>query len=274
MNLVYAIILGIIQGLTEFLPVSSSGHLVFGEALLPAFKQRGILFEILLHTGTLIAVVLYFRNDLAKILYSFLGRPSIQPEEKRQFRRLGWLILLSMVPTAVIAFLLRSYVERSFTSPLIAGILLLVTGLLLFATKFFRREGRPINNLQVKDSLIIGLMQGLAVFPGISRSGATISAGIFIGVDKGTAARFSFLLSIPAIAGALIFDLKELVHLAQTDLLLLGYYIAGAVTAGLVGYLSIGWLLRIIKRFRLFLFSYYCWVIGLIAIILHLLLKG
>jgi len=213
-------------------------------------------------------------HDLAKILYSFLARPSIQQEEKRQFRRLGWLILLAMVPTALIALLLRNYVEKSFANPLIAGILLLVTGFLLFGTKFFQNKGRPLSTLRVKDSLIIGLMQGLAVFPGFSRSGATISGGIFAGADKEAAARFSFLLSIPAIAGALIFDIKELAHLAKADILLLGYYIAGAITAGLVGYLSIGYLLRIIKRFRLFLFSYYCWAIGLIAIILHLLLKG
>jgi len=116
-------------------------------------------------------------------------------------------------------------------------------------------------------------MQGIAIFPGISRSGATISGGIFAGVDKEASARFSFLLSIPAIAGALIFDFKELAYIAKTDIILLGYYIAGAITAGLVGYLSIGWLLRIIKRFRLFFFSYYCWAIGLIAIILHLLLN-
>ena len=113
-------------------------------------------------------------------------------------------------------------------------------------------------------------MQGLALFPGLSRSGATISAGIFAGIDKETSARFSFLLSIPAIAGALLFDLKELTYLARADILLLGYYAVGAAVAGLVGYLSIGLLLRIVKRFRLYLFSYYCLAVGLTTIILHL----
>jgi len=271
MNLGYAILLGITQGLTEFLPISSSGHLVLMESLLPAFSRRGILFEILLHTGTLIAVVLYFRRDITRILYSFWRKSSGQRGESAQFRRLGWLILLAMVPTAIVALILHSYVEKSFSSPLIAGLFLLITAVILFATKFFKGKGRSIGTIGIKDSLIIGLMQGLAIFPGLSRSGATISAGIFAGVDKEASARFSFLLSIPAIAGALLFDLKELTYLARADILLLGYYAVGAAVAGLVGYLSIGLLLRIVKRFRLYLFSYYCLAVGMTTIILHLL---
>ncbi len=271
MNLLYALLLGIIQGITEFLPISSSGHLVLVEALLPAFSRRGILFEILLHGGTLIAVILYFRHDLARIIFSFIGIKKINQEEMKQSRRLGWLIILAMVPTGIIALLLRSSVEHSFTSPLITGIFLIASGSLLFATKYFQNKGKSLQSIGIKEALIIGIMQGLAVFPGLTRSGATISGGIFAGVEKEASARFSFLLSIPAITAALIFDVKELTHLAKVDLLLLVYYLVGSLAAGLVGYLSIGWLLKIIQRFRFFLFSYYCWTIGLAAILFNLI---
>jgi undecaprenyl-diphosphatase len=271
MTLLYVIILGIIQGLTEFLPVSSSGHLVLAEALLPTFSRHGILFEILLHVGTLIAVIIYFRHDLSRITYSFLGKKSIEQEERKKYRRVGWLILFAMVPTGIIALLLRSSVEHSFTRPVIAGIFLLISGSLLFATKFFPAKGRLLTAMRIKDALVIGIMQGLAVFPGLTRSGATISGGIFSGVDKEAAARFSFLLSIPAITAALIFDLPELRYLAKVNAQLLAYYLVGAAAAGAVGYLSIGWLLKIIRQFHLFLFSFYCWAIGLIAIIFWLI---
>jgi undecaprenyl-diphosphatase len=268
MTLIKAALLGIIQGITEFLPISSSGHLVLVQHLL-GLREAELSFDVSVHVGTLAAVILYFRQDilailggLARSLRSSAGRP-----EDRTYARLAGLIVLGSIPTAAIGLALHGVADRLFASPLITGAMLLLTGALLFATRPKRHPrndaGRPLEALTIKDALVIGLVQGLAVMPGISRSGSTIAVGILTGIRHETAARFSFLLSIPAVAGAALLVLKDAlgqggVHL-PTCLL-------GGLTAMVVGYAALALLVFLVQKGRLYLFAPYCWVVGCIAI--------
>ena len=214
--------LGILQGLTEFLPVSSSGHLVILQALLPGFQEPGVLFHATVHLATLGAVLVYFRADVAGIARAALMPSRADPAAAR----LLWLVAAGTVPTALIGFLLAEPLERLFASVPTAASMLLLTGALLFATDRAGERTGGIAGMGVTHALVIGFVQGAAIVPGISRSGATVAAGVFCGLERGLALRYSFLLSIPAIAGA--FALQLATH---------GF--EGAATVNLLGY---GWL--------------------------------
>lgn len=272
MTIIQAFVLGIVQGLTEFLPISSSGHLVLVQHLY-GLREAELSFDVSVHVGTLAAVILYFRQDILDILGSLMrALPGMRahgttPDSDRPSVRLAGLIVLGSVPTAVIGLALHGIADRLFASPLITGVMLLLTGALLFATRPNRQRrtdaGRPLEGLTIKDALVIGLVQGLAVMPGISRSGSTIAVGILTGIRHETAARFSFLLSIPAVAGAALLVLKDAlgqggIHL-PTCLL-------GGLTAMLVGYAALALLVFLVQKGRLYLFAPYCWVVGGIAI--------
>lgn len=267
LTLLEAIILGIVQGLTEFLPISSSGHLVLGEYLLKV-KFDDISFEVFLHLGTFLSVVVVFRRkikSMARAVWlkakSLLkgGAAGTGDEDWHLFR----MIMVGSIPAGVAGLLFKSYVEASFSSILLVSLMLLFTGTTLFLTQFFK-AGRGRFNLG--NTLLVGLAQALAMLPGISRSGLTISTAIYAGVDRSRAAEFSFLLSLPAILGASLVELKEVSSYANPghDL---GIYLAGAVTAFAVGYVAIKFLLKVIRKGKFQYFAYYCFAVGLFFLV-------
>ena len=273
MNYTEAILLGIIQGLTEFLPVSSSGHLVLFQQLF-GLKEAELFFDVCVHLGTLFAVMVVFRQEIMNILLALMrlfassGSPKTvsQKIESDPDLKLAMLIIIGSIPTAVLGLLFRGIADRLFASAFIAGIMLIVTGLLLWITRWAgtRLKQAGADRLTPKNALIIGVVQGLAIIPGISRSGSTISIGLLLGIDRETAARYSFLLSIPAIVGAGALSLKD--ALSHTDPVI-RLSLLGAAAAALVGYVALKVLLSIVKRGHLYVFAPYCWVVGIIAIL-------
>ena len=271
MNTVEAIVLGTVQGLTEFLPVSSSGHLVLFQNLF-GLKEPELLFDICLHVGTLSAVIIVFYREILDILKALFQIP-IRMKTAGGFMqlcqadasiRMALLIVVGSIPTAVIGLLFKKITDQLFGSITIVGFMLLVTGTILWLTRRIRGAGRPVGQTTLKDALIIGIVQGLAILPGISRSGSTISTALFLGVDRKVAGRYSFLLSIPAIVGALVLglDTPEL-HTAIP----MGTIIAGSVVSALVGWLALVILLRVVDRGQLHRFAPYCWLVGVITLV-------
>ncbi len=245
--------LGLLQGLTEFLPVSSSGHLVLAQSVLPGFRQPGVLFDVLLHGGTLAAVVVYFRRDLVSLVASLArgGDPA-------QRRLLAWIVAAT-VPTGVVGVAFRDFFERLFHAPRAAAGMLLVTGVLLWVSDVLGRARVPLSGVGFGRALAIGTVQGVSIIPGISRSGSTIAAGKLLGVDGADAARFSFLISVPAVLGALVLELPGL-RVAEAGSLL--PYAAGVLAAFLSGLWAIRFLLACLKKNRFRWFAVYCWAMG------------
>jgi len=251
-----AFVLGLVQGLTEFLPVSSSGHLVLADYLLHV-KSGNIAFEVSVHLGTLLAVIVYFRRDLARVIVEFF--------RGGEGRRTGWMLILASVPTAIIGFAFKDTFESLFQSPRSAAAGLLVTSILLFFAERVHGGQRSLGRVRTFDALLIGTMQGLAIIPGISRSGSTISAGLFSGLSRDTAARFSFLLSIPAIIGAGLLEAKDLTDLGAN---FAGPALVGTLTAAVSGYLAIGILMAVLRRGKLYGFSAYTAIVGVLGLLL------
>ena len=261
MSLFHAILLGAIQGVTEFLPVSSSGHLVLLQHLLK-FEGPDVLFDTFLHVGTLVAVCIVFREDIINILKSLYNRDLRSPSTG-----LFILIVWGTIPTVFIGFGFRDVFERLFSEVVPAALMLLVTGSLLFAADRVWAKDSPPKQIGKRDAFLVGIVQGLSVLPGLSRSGATICTGIFLGVERATAARFSFLLSIPAIAGAGMLQLPEVFKLQDNIVLPL---IVGMIISTLTGYISIRVLMRLVATRRLSFFSYYCWSVGIGVLLVSL----
>lgn len=255
-----AIILGLIQGLTEFLPVSSSAHLVFAERLLGTKATAAITFEVMLHLGTLVAVLIYFRGKIWRMITGLF--PPYNPE-KRPFLKYAYTIVLATIPAAVLGLLFKDTVEVAFNSAVISGALLVVTGVILLATHYIKRGSLAIN---VKNGFVIGMAQALALLPGISRSGMTISAGLFQKINPAEAAEFSFLLSLPAVLGAVVLKSATLLTsgLDSSDM---DHYIIGTLVAFVAGYASIAWLIRLVKKGQFFYFGIYCVLVGILAVI-------
>ncbi len=266
MGTLQASILGIVQGLTEFLPVSSSGHLVLLQNIF-GIHEPELLFNVSLHVGTLAAVCVVFRQDIVAILKGLTGLPSALKASGNFHAlyvegaaiRMAWLIVVGNIPTAILGILFHRVAEDIFGAVWIVGLMLIVTGTFLWLTRYKNPSGRLIGQMNTGDALLIGLIQGLAILPGISRSGATIAMMLFLGLDRQLAGRYSFLLSIPAILGALVLNTD--LSAPQTGITA-GAIISGTVVAGIVGYLALVVLLRIIKNGRLYLFSPYCWLLG------------
>ncbi|NQU33923.1 MAG: undecaprenyl-diphosphate phosphatase [Bacteroidetes bacterium] len=274
MNIVDTIILGIVQGLTEFLPVSSSGHLVISKTLLNV-DSPGIFMEISLHLGTMLAICAVFWKDIYLIfkdlkssfskLISRRNVGDILKEDRHT--RLFLMVLVATVPTAIIALLFEEQFERFFSAPALAGAMLIVTGTILWFTKNIKTnelEEKPISFLR---AIIIGAVQGMAITPGISRSGTTIAAATFMGVNRSSAAKFSFLLSIPAILGAVVTKLDEM-SMSRSDL---SNIIIGTVIATVVGYIALRFLVSLIEKGKFYVFSYYCWAVGIGTVIVYYL---
>lgn len=262
--LLSALLLGLLQGFTEFLPISSSGHLVLAQSIIPGFSQPGVLFDVTLHLGTLVAVCLYFWHDLWSMLFALF---SAKEQEALEMRRLLWLLIVGSLPTAVIGLLFRKEFEAMFTDLHGAGIWFIITGMLLFVTDRVSIQGRGLAKMRIIDALIIGVAQGLSIIPALSRSGSTIAAGIFLGLERQLLVRYSFLLSIPAIAGAFLLELLSHWQTALEGFDLLAYGI-GTLAAGIVGYWSITVLLNMVRSRRLSMFGYYCVAVGLLSLFL------
>ncbi len=269
--LIKSIILGLIQGLTEFLPISSSGHLVIFKSFLD-METQGVIWEIALHFSTLLAIFCVFYKDIFMMLKGaclsckklFSGESIVNIFKNDPHTRLFLLIVIGTIPTVVIAFSFRNTFESLFNKPGIAGYMLIVTGTMLWFTKYDFRNKSNKKNLGIFDALIIGAVQGLAITPGISRSGTTIAAATFRGVDRKTAARFSFLLVIPIILAGMAMMAKDTVTLKHEEI---SFLIIGSVVAAISGYISLRVLIRIVNNGKLHLFSYYCWPVGLFVIL-------
>ena len=273
MNYTEAILLGIIQGLTEFLPVSSSGHLVLFQQLF-GLKEAELFFDVCVHLGTLLAVMVVFHKEITNIILALTRLLSSRGSKKTLRQKiesdpdlkLALLIVIGSIPTAVMGFLFRGIADRLFASAFIVGLMLILTGLLLWITRWAAPHGEKpgADRLTPQNALIIGVVQGLAIVPGISRSGSTISIGLLRGISREAAARYSFLLSIPAIIGAGLLSLKA--GLSQADPVI-RISMLGAVTAAFVGYGALKCLLHVVKKGRLHMFAPYCWLAGILAIV-------
>lgn len=250
-----AVLLGVVQGATEFLPISSSAHLVFAQHFLnvPLEAAPLLAFDIYLHFGTLLAVMVYFWRELKEIA-------CWTPEG----RKLGLILLVGTIPAAVIGILFKETFEILFSDVTSTAWQLIITGFLLWATRWMKEGSRGMNTIGVWRSLAVGLGQAIAIIPGISRSGSTIAAALLFKLNRDAAARFSFLLSIPAIAGATLMSIGDLGHFSRSDL---GAATLGTVISFLVAIISIKWLLGIIRRGQLSWFALYCWVIGALVLV-------
>ncbi len=262
-----ALVLGIVQALTEFLPVSSSAHLVIMQDYL-GFKRPLLLFDVVLHAATLGALLVYFRKDIGKIILS-LVRLKEKSDEEMLNRKIFYFILVGTIPTLALGLLLNQWIKAMFTSVTFTSLMLLVTGALLWISKKRADSERGIEEMKTTDAFLIGIMQGVAIIPGISRSGATISTGLLRGIKKELAFRYSFLLSIPAIIGALGLQLRE-AFLEQTLPSHPLPWIGGVLAAAIIGYISLVLFRKIILGKKLHIFAYYCWTIGTISLIIRL----
>ncbi|MDH3891486.1 MAG: undecaprenyl-diphosphate phosphatase [candidate division Zixibacteria bacterium] len=252
-----AAILGLLQGLTEFLPVSSSGHLVLAQALL-GVKQPGMSFEILVHVGSLVAVLIYFRVRLFKLVVS-LFNPSLVAD-----RRVVWYLIVATIPAGVLGVLFEDFFAEAFSQPVFAGWMLIVTAIILMSTRWATRRAR---DLTWHPALIMGVAQALAILPGISRSGSTISAGLHAGIKPAEAAEFSFLLAIPAIGGATLLKLGQLFSVRVE---LLGQYMLGASISFVTSLVAVYLVLAVLRRGKFEYFAYYCFVAGGVGLYLFL----
>jgi len=253
LGLIEAAILGIVQGLTEFLPISSSGHLVLMQHFL-GVKDSGLMFEVLVHFATLLAVIVIYWQDIKGLI-------------ERPFQYYNWLLIIGTIPTAVIGLAFEDVFEKLFSSVEVVGLMLIITGILLLFSEMLSRKGHAMINFKSKHAFLIGFGQGLAITPGISRSGITIAIGLLLGLNRENAARFSFLLSVPAILGATVLKCRGLFNETGVNPQLLPY-IVGALFAGVSGYFAIKILLRLLQRKKLYYFSLYCWILGLSVLII------
>ena len=259
MGILESIILGIVQGLTEFLPVSSSGHIELGKAILDVQMADNLLFSIIVHGATSLSTIVVFRKvivDLIRGLLEFKNNEEFQYTLK---------IVISMIPVGIVGLLFEEKIESFFTGDvLFVGCMLLITGLLLTITYFAKNTTKDIS---YKSALIIGLAQTFAILPGISRSGATISTALILGVDKEKAARFSFLMVLPPIIGATLLSVKDFFESSSTtESIGVAALVFGFAAAFLSGLAACTWMINIVKRGKLIYFAYYCFAVGAISI--------
>ncbi|MEW5807748.1 MAG: undecaprenyl-diphosphate phosphatase [Acidobacteriota bacterium] len=270
MTLLEIIILSIIQGLTEFLPISSSGHLAIMQTLFERWSNKvteNATLDILLHFGTLMATAIYFRRELFDLGRGFFYKARIEGSIFSGYeRRILILIVVSLIPTGIIGLLIEPLFEEMLHSVILVGIMLGITALSLFLTKF-SNPSRGLWEVRVRDALIVGTVQGLAVIPGLSRSGLTIATALILGWKREEAFRFSFLISMPAILGATLLQMIKIDFSNGTMM----NYLSGMLLAGIVGYISLFFLRSIIIVKKFHIFSFYCLAAGAFAIIIALI---
>lgn len=270
LDLLEAILLGIVQGVTEFLPVSSSGHLLLGQYFFGMDQdQFGLTFDVALHLGTLLAVVAYFRRELAGVCRAFWGsltRPNFSDPDQR----MAYLLIVATIPAAALGFAFRGVFEASLRSPWILVGSLVVFGVLFIVSERVGSKTKRAAKMSFLDSLVIGLAQAMSLLPGVSRSGATISFGMLLGLDRQEAARFSFLMSIPITAAAVAVQLPHAVDESFTPYL--GFlFVVGLVVSAVVAYLSIKFLLAFFRRYSMRAFAYYGFALSALVAVLLLL---
>lgn len=267
-ELVQAIILGILQGITEVLPISSSAHLVLAPWAF-GWEDPGLAFDVALHVGTLLAVLAYFWKDWVDIILVFCGKTSKYRAVGEAFpKNLLWLIVVATVPGILAGYFLNQQAETVFRQPILVATMLVLFGALLLWADRNAVQKRKINQLKMKDSIIIGLSQAAAIIPGVSRSGITITAGLHQGLERREAARFSFLLSTPIILGAAIYQAREF-YFSGIDLA----GILGIMAAAASGYLAIYWLIRFVGSSNYRVFFWYRLALASVIIVLALLVK-
>lgn len=269
-DLISAIILGAVQGISEFLPISSSAHLVLVPHLLGV--ETSLVFDTILHLGTLVAIFSVFWKDIVNILKGFILSIHDLTESKEVFlkgirevpaKRFAWLLIVATIPTGIMGILFKDAIETIFRGTLFIGVFLIITGILLYMSERHKSGSITERDMTFKQAIALGVCQGLAVLPGISRSGATISAGLFAGLNREYAARYSFILSIPAVLGAGLIQIKDIVTIDVSAFVL----VAGFLSSVIFGYLSIKLLLKMIEGWSLDIFAFYCWIIGIITIL-------
>ena len=291
MTLLQSVFLGIVQGITEFLPVSSSGHLAIMQNIFHIDTGDSILYDVLLHIGTLIVVFYLYRKEIGRLIIEFFGmirdlfdnirirranRGSDSPVPlhrivKNNYRKFVILILISTVPTGIMGFLGRKLVADAADTLLVPGICLLITGVILLISDRTKNNTKIPQDVTWREAVIIGIAQGFATLPGLSRSGTTITACLLCGFERSFAVKYSFILSIPAILGAAVLELKDIGSELVTPALA-GTYVAGMIAAAVVGYICIRTMIRLIRKKKLHYFAYYCFAAGLLAIVGHFFL--
>lgn len=289
MSVIEAIILAIVQGVTEFLPVSSLGHLALVENLMEMERGPEMLYETMLHLGTLVAVILTFRKDVTRIVFEFIGicvdivgNIHLFIQNKRgkgnyhyarlisnSYRKLAILIFVAMVPSGLLGYAARNIVSKTMTSPLLAGAGILITGIVLLVIDFSRAGGnKGTREVSYEHAMWMGICQGVSVFPGFSRSGLSISAALLCGLNRKFAVKFSYLISIPAIIGAFFAQITNLGAAGMT--VGLGFtYVLGMIISAVVGVFTIRIMLKIVNSLKFRYFSYYCFVIGLVTLFVY-----
>lgn len=265
MGLDQLIILSLVQGITEFLPISSSAHLILAHEVVPHWEDQGLAFDVAAHVGSLIAVIIYFRKEIAKMWFAFgkslTGQHS--PDSK-----LAWAVLLGTIPVGLAGLLFKDFIEIELRSPLVIAAATIFFGLILVLAEFLSRKQRNEYSLRIIDIVFIGVAQALALIPGTSRSGITISAGLFLGLTPEAAARFSFLLSIPVIVLAGGLEIRDLIiEPERVDWIVL---IIGTLLSGLSAFLCIHYFLKFIQRIGMIPFMVYRVILGIILFIIFL----
>ncbi len=263
MDAFQALLLGIVQGITEWLPVSSSGHLAIAQELLGMDASENLVFDLAVHMGTLLAVCVFFRKELGRVILAVL-RPGDKGEEAKGLRTLGGLILIGTIPVAVVGVVLSDRAEDLFSLPLVGAALIVNAAILLMAERMAKPAQRK--TVHMRDAVVAGIMQAVSIVPGISRSGSTISGSMFSGLEKEAAATFAFLLSVPALLGAFAYGITTLDRY-DVDVVSL---VLGAGAAFATGFVAIGYLLKAVRARKLWMFSIYCAIVGAAVLALTL----
>lgn len=273
MSIIQALILGIFQGVAEFLPISSSGHLALLQHLFD-IKEGNLFFTEMLHFGTLISIFIVYFKDIMRIIYEIIILIGNILKGRRKkltvHQKLGLFVLIGSIPTAIIGLTFEDFFESLYTSILPIGIAFIVTGFLLFIAEKNTYQNKGIKEMTIKDSLIVGTFQGVAIIPGISRSGSTIVASLFRGLNKSLATEYSFLLALPATFGAFLLGIIDVLKNDSSSVMINTPLIIGVAISAIVGVFSIKILIKLLKNNKLHYFSYYLWIIGVITIISQL----
>ena len=271
MTILEAIVLGVLQGITEFLPVSSSGHLVLMQHFL-GIKESQVFFDVMLHFGTLGAVIIVYYQVIGSLVRtgfstlfqaSFYRHPRLTISNTLDLR-LIWFLLLGSIPTGLIALLFKDSLEAIFGKPMVVAGMLIITGLILQLSRLGQRRRQTETPLRAWHTPLVGIVQGLAIIPGISRSGSTISISLLLGLSPQVAAQYSFLLSIPAILGAVVLKFKDVGEITIAPAVI----VAGTLASFIVGYIALRFLLAMLNRGKFSIFSYYCFAVGIVAAML------
>lgn len=285
MSLLEAVLMGLIQGLTEFLPVSSSGHLAIFKQILHIELDTGILFDVLLHLGTLLAVFVAYFKDIKRLIIEGFGilfdcisnsvifvTNKIHNDEqpyrhivRNAYRKFVMLVIVSTIPTAIIGYAAKDLIETASKILIVPGICLIITSILLFVADKYNSGTKTPKHVSYNNAFIIGICQGIATLPGISRSGTTITACLLSGFDKRFAVKYSFIMSIPAILGAAVLELKDIgsIKINSQEIL---YYGIGALVSAVVGYICIKTMLVVVRKKKFKIFAVYCLLVGIIAV--------